>query len=349
MAFYRMPGTDDIQVIAQKQQKVTKVELTSKLSTKKGFLFAPFKQDKTFSSLLILPDIFTTAVKLPALNFAENKSEHSEYKKVKLKQASKKQYVAYVKNIKQHIKKGDFKKVVAARVIKNTKGPKFNGLSFFKNLCKKYPTAFVSLVYTPEYGLWIGATPEILLSVQGKNFKTYSLAGTKANTTKNADVAWGAKELDEQKIVSGYIQSAFKKVTKTAPVIKGPETIEAGNLLHLRTTFTYRNIPASKWPQMVAKLHPTPAVSGLPKQQSIAFIQNNEITARGFYSGYLGPVNLQKEINLFVNLRCMQVLKNKLAVHVGCGITSKSNHEDEWKESEMKAETLLSVLNLKKP
>ena len=59
-------------------------------------------------------------------------------------------------------------------------------------------------------------------------------------------------------------------------------------------------------------------------------------------------LNLDKEVNLFVNLRCMNVLKNKLVVYVGCGITVDSNFTDEWKESEIKSETLLSLLKPKR-
>ena len=155
---------------------------------------------------------------------------------------------------------------------------------------------------------------------------------------------WGRKEKEEQKIVSEYIIKAFKKVTKTKPAVLGPETIAAGNLLHLRTTFTFKGLAKNKWPEVVAQLHPTPAVAGLPKKESIAFINKHEQADRSFYSGYLGPVNLDNEVNLFVNLRCMQVLKNKLAVHVGCGITADSKPALEWKESKMKSQTLLGVL-----
>lgn len=344
-AFYQMPESGVIKVVAQKHNATTKIEKSSLL---KGFLFAPFQEGKNLTSLLISSDIFTTSGKLPVLNFASHETSTSVYQKLKPKEATKEQFVVYVKSIQAGIKKGTFKKVVAARVVKKKKPKTFDAVAFFEALCKKYPNAFKSLVYTPQYGLWIGATPEILLSVDSHGFKTYSLAGTKANTIKNASADWGKKEQEEQKIVSQYITGAFKKVTSAEPQIKGPETIAAGNLLHLRTTFTYNSIDKDKWQDVVAELHPTPAVAGLPKAASIRFIQSHEIANRGFYSGYLGPVNLDNQIALFVNLRCMQVLKNKLAVHVGCGITAGSEPEDEWKESKMKSETLLSVLKLHK-
>ena len=342
-ALYQLPATQVIKVVAQKNNQLKKAPAAS--STVKGFIFAPFQEDKRNSKIIIAPDVFTTADKLPKLAFAAKniKLQPTEIKKEKIKEASKKQYVTYVEEIQTQINKGKFKKIVAARVVKKGRPHNFNAVTFFQNLCKTYPNAFVSMVYTPQYGLWIGATPEILLQADKDGLKTYSLAGTRANANK-ANQAWGTKEQEEQKIVSEYIIEAFKKVTKDKPTVQGPETITAGNLQHLRTTFTYPKTPSSKWAQVVEQLHPTPAVAGLPKKESIAFISAHEKAPRSFYSGYLGPVNLDNQINLFVNLRCMQVLKNKLAIYVGCGITAASTPAAEWKESKMKSQTLLSML-----
>ena len=340
-ALYRLPATRAIKVVAQKSNRLKKVSKAP--SAASGFIFAPFKEDRHHGKIIIAPDIFTTADKLPELTFATKPAKSTKTKREKIKAASKKQYITYIEEIQTQIHTGKFKKIVAARVVKKAKPSNFNATIFFQNLCLKYPNAFVSMAYTPQYGLWIGATPEILLQADKSGLKTYSLAGTRANTN-NTNQTWGAKEQEEQKIVSEYIVEAFKKVTKDKPVIHGPETITAGNLQHLRTTFTYPKTPTGKWVQVVNHLHPTPAVAGLPQKESIAFITAHEKAPRAFYSGYLGPVNLDKQINLFVNLRCMQVLKNKLAIYVGCGITAASNPAAEWKESKMKSQTLLSAL-----
>lgn len=65
----------------------------------------------------------------------------------------------------------------------------------FSRALQKYPRAFISLVYTKQYGLWIGASPEILLEHNLDEFKTLSLAGTKANTPANKQTPWGKKKL----------------------------------------------------------------------------------------------------------------------------------------------------------
>ncbi|MES2622173.1 MAG: isochorismate synthase [Bacteroidota bacterium] len=336
-----------MKVVAQKKLALTNISGKNKQDRLKGFVLAPFHANEQFKKVIIQPDIFCDADRLPPLNFAPaaiKVSVTANKKKVKLKESSKRQFIKYLESIRSN----NFKKIVAARVVKKKKPATFNAVDYFQLLCKMYPHAFVSLVFTKEYGLWIGATPEILLSVHQHEFKTYSLAGTKENTKVNTRNIWGKKEREEQKIVSDYIQKTFAAITQEKPRIEGPKTITAGNLLHLRTTFSYRSISTVDWHKIVDRLHPTPAVAGYPKQEAIDFILKNEKTNRSFYSGYLGPVNLDKEVNLFVNLRCMNVLKNKLLVYVGCGITADSNFADEWKETEIKSETLLSLLNQKK-
>jgi isochorismate synthase len=341
-AFYRLPEEKTVKVIAQTKTNSAKTSANNKEA--KGFLFAPFNENEQFRRVLIKPDIFCDEASLPTLNFSPQFTIQGKTKNVKHKEASKAHFIKYLEKIRSN----NFKKLVAGRIVKREKPASYNAVQFFQLLCEKYPDAFVSLVFTKEYGLWIGASPELLLSLANKEFKTYSLAGTKENTTSNSNHTWGKKEKEEQKIVSDYIRGIFAKMTKEKPKVKGPETIIAGNLLHLRTTFIYNTIPNAYWPKIVAKLHPTPAVGGFPKEEAIDFILKNEKADRSFYSGYLGPVNLDNQINLFVNLRCMKVLKNNLLVYVGCGITADSNFKDEWKETQIKSETLLGLLKQKK-
>jgi isochorismate synthase len=96
--------------------------------------------------------------------------------------------------------------------------------------------------------------------------------------------------------------------------------------------------------QVLHSLHPTSAVCGMPKQEALSFILEKEGYNRAFYSGFLGPVHLQGQSNLFVNLRCMQLQKTSAILYVGAGITQDSIPCAEWDETVLKSKTLLSVL-----
>jgi isochorismate synthase len=85
-------------------------------------------------------------------------------------------------------------------------------------------------------------------------------------------------------------------------------------------------------------------VCGMPLETSLEFLQQHEGYDREFYSGYLGPVNMNNNINIFVNLRCMQLFEGQATVYAGAGVTVDSVPEHEWEETEMKLNTLLNVI-----
>jgi isochorismate synthase len=96
--------------------------------------------------------------------------------------------------------------------------------------------------------------------------------------------------------------------------------------------------------ELVEALHPTPAVAGQPKDEAIRYIKELEPHDREYYTGFLGPVTKDREMDLFVNLRCMKVTPEFLALYVGGGITLDSDPADEWEETRLKAESLLQIL-----
>ena len=91
-------------------------------------------------------------------------------------------------------------------------------------------------------------------------------------------------------------------------------------------------------------MHPTPAVCGWPAAEALDLIRVTEEYPRSFYSGYLGPVNMERKTSLFVNLRCMQVGEQEAALYAGGGITINSVPEAEWEETTIKSRTLLAEI-----
>jgi isochorismate synthase len=87
----------------------------------------------------------------------------------------------------------------------------------------------------------------------------------------------------------------------------------------------------------------------MPRKESLKLIRMLEKHNREYYAGFLGPVGINNQLTLFVNLRCMKVLADRLALFVGGGITADSVPEEEWMETEIKAETLLTVIRQIEP
>jgi isochorismate synthase len=206
-----------------------------------------------------------------------------------------------------------------------------------------YTNAFVYCWFHPKVGLWFGATPETLLYIDKNEFTTMSLAGTQVYKGEN-NVVWGAKELEEQQLVTDFIANQLKTITSNLNIDK-TETVKAGNLLHLKTKVTGNLLPDSNLKDLIRSLHPTPAVCGLPREITKAFIIKNENYSRSFYTGFLGELNQSKtKTALFVNLRCMSVKDNKASIYVGGGITKDSEPEKEWLETVSKSKTMSRIL-----
>ncbi|GJM61329.1 chorismate-binding protein [Persicobacter diffluens] len=249
----------------------------------------------------------------------------------------------------QQIQDGKMEKFVPSKC-KKMALEHFQLMDTLWKLSCKYPNAFVSFVSMSETGSWLGATPEILIHMdREKIFHTVALAGTQAyeENMDLKDVAWKQKEIEEQALVSRYIIGILKKLRIREFIENGPKTARAGNLIHLKTTFEI-DTKAINFPDlggvMIDLLHPTSAVCGMPLKESEQFLLVEEKHDRAFFSGYLGPINTDGESYAFVNLRCMQLLKNEAIFYAGAGATIDSNPEKEWQETEMKCNTLLSVL-----
>ncbi len=267
---------------------------------------------------------------------------------------SKDAYKNIVSRAIQSIQAGEFSKVVLSRTKSVALSAMFSTFQAFKKLSHAYPSAFVSLVHLPERGeQWLGASPEILVGMDAEGtFRTTALAGTQASVDSKGiipikGIRWGQKEIEEQALVSRYIIECFKKIRLREYRERGPKTVMAGNLYHLRTDFEVATREVN-FPElgtvMLKLLHPTSAVCGTPKEEALRFVKLMENYDRSFYSGYLGPVNMAGESNLYVNLRTMRIADGHATLFAGAGITEDSDPESEWNETEIKCDTLLRVL-----
>lgn len=344
---YQLPHSDAVRLIVQKNSKPQKVEINSSLFKKKGFIISPFIENDKNHSYLIQPD----------LNYISNNYDNFEelYSLDKIENCDsdfnngsigKKEFISQVNNIKHAILNGTFEKAVISRIKVVERNYRSKLTDIFQLLSSSYSNAFIYLLNI-DGQMWMGATPEPLICSHKNELETVSLAGTREYNAENLNLHnWSNKELVEQEMVSRYIEKTLSKFDIEYLQKDGPYTKKAGNLVHLRTDFTLNFHKVNgQLGELVKAIHPTSAVCGLPKKEAMNFILQHEKQNRSFYSGFLGPINIDERILLFVNLRCMQILNDRLILHIGAGITSESVAEDEWTETEIKADTLLSIIH----
>ncbi|MGB5435188.1 MAG: chorismate-binding protein [Maribacter sp.] len=345
---YRKPRSKVLQAILQKDDQL---HFTHDFS-EEGFVFAPFDPHGPVV-LLSLQERLEAAIEetiKPGLRPLTQPVEHTD---------DKERHLKLVEESVRQIGQGHLDKVVISRKLEV--GCSSPPLVLFQRLVANYDSALCYLWYHPKVGMWLGATPEILLRTANNKLTTMSLAGTRA-FIEGEPPLWGRKELKEQQMVTDYIANALRQEV-THMTIGDVESVRAGQLWHLRTRITA--VFNKNLPNIIRALHPTPAVCGLPLQTAQKFILEHEPYNREYYTGFLGELNIRQETfrakgernqenksyrslrkatELYVNLRCMKLVDDKATLFVGGGITKDSVPEDEWQETIEKSTTMLRVL-----
>jgi isochorismate synthase len=216
-----------------------------------------------------------------------------------------------------------------------------NLATYFHRLCDRYAHAFVYILNHPEHGIWMGATPELLLHKQGSQFRTVSLAGTQP-FQETESIVWSDKLKHEQELVTEFITDTLSNIQASDIQFNGPYSAQAGPLAHLKTDIRFQSQVSSS--VIIDALQPTPAVCGLPREAALSFIQQHADFDRRLYAGRIGLHYPSGDEIHFVNLRCMQVFEDHFELHVGGGIVAGSIAADEWRETEIKADVLRAII-----
>ncbi|MEN8227504.1 MAG: chorismate-binding protein [Bacteroidota bacterium] len=319
------------------------------ISTHTGFIMAPFDSRNGHRYILIKPDLVLNGKNISkeqivAVNGLESRPQpawNGAFPVV----TGRETYMEQVNAIKSSISTGAFQKAVLSRirVIEGSYTDQIPRL--FQIICRRHPNAFVYLFKSDDH-FWMGASPEPLLRLHEGNMSTVSLAGTRPHAEKHMDInRWTAKEVLEQEYVTRYIHDVLWAFQVKDYRVSSPYVKKAGNLVHLRTDFSFgfEKIAERLW-EFLDAMHPTPAVAGQPKEDAINYIKRLEPHDRDYYTGFMGPVSQDREIDLFVNLRCFKITPEYLSLYVGGGITLDSDPADEWDETRWKAESLLKIL-----
>ncbi len=264
-------------------------------------------------------------------------------------------YLGCVRAALSAIEAGELEKVIVARTRTLPRPAAFNPVRRLLELAAAGTEAFLSLISLPGAGTWAGASPELLVELTAAGvFRTVSLAATQMwpQSERRMDAAWTQKEIEEQAMVNRYIIEQFKTLRLREFVETGPRSVRAGALLHLKTEY-HVDLNETPFPRladrMLALLHPTSAVCGMPKAGAQRFIAAREALDRALYGGYLGPVNIGGETRLYVNLRCVQILPSSVVVYAGAGITHDSDPEKEWDETELKCDAVQDLFHVPQP
>ena len=250
------------------------------------------------------------------------------------------------------IRHGEMEKVVLARGV-NLRLPArkdtFDAPTALRHLRATQPAAFVFGIWRDDAVL-LGATPERLVCLRGRDIETSALAGSAPRGSTAAGDARAssalrasAKDREEHEIVRRDIHRALENVCEGVTSPLEPSVLTLPAMHHLHTAVRARLAPGKTVFDVVEQLHPTPALGGAPRNVALRFIAEHEDLDRGWYAAPIGWVT-GEQAEFAVVLRAALVRGPNAAVFAGCGIVAQSDPDAEFAESSLKLTTALNAV-----
>ena len=205
-------------------------------------------------------------------------------------------------------------------------------------------------------GCMLGATPERLVRLQGRTVKVDCLAGSIARgDDEDSDrlLAEGLLSSDKDRREHGWVvktlREALSEFCSSLQVPDAPRLLQLSDVQHLHTPLQGNLNGGFSVLDLVARLHPTPGVGGVPRAQALDLIRRQEGLARGWYAGPIGWLDCSGSGEFVVGIRSALLRGSEAWLYAGCGIVEGSDPQREYEESSLKLRTMLASLSEKAP
>lgn len=244
------------------------------------------------------------------------------------------------------IRAGELEKLVLVRRETHALDGDVDTPGLIEDLRARFPRCTSYWVRLGEHASFVGATPERLVRVSGRRVSTMALAGTIPNDGRadDARLLGSAKNRHEQSLVVREILETLQGLCTHVRVPDEPRVLRLGNVCHLQSNIAARLPTERHILDLVAALHPTPAVGGLPRTAAADAITEIEPEGRGWYAGPLGWCDAAGEGEFFVALRAALLTPGAAHLQAGCGLVAASDPEDEWQETGWKMKAVGEAL-----
>jgi menaquinone-specific isochorismate synthase len=251
-----------------------------------------------------------------------------------------------VEAIRAAIAEGQFEKVVLARRVELAVAA-LDPASVLSHLRAQAPecTRFLLRVGASAF---VGAAPERLLRKSGRELETEAVAGSikAGNAGELSRLLESKKDLAEHEMVVRGIKQALAPVSAEIDAPLRPESYKLRHVTHLRTPIRALLNEDRHVLSLVARLHPTPAVGGLPTAPAVDWIAAHERDERGWYAGPIGWFDAAGDGEFAVALRSGVLEQERAHLYVGAGIVRDSRPAEEFAETEWKLAALAGALGV---
>ncbi|MEG3970894.1 isochorismate synthase [Microcoleus sp. T2B6] len=285
--------------------------------------------------------------KYPKLTIALNSS--ISLKQIPVNDAS--QFKTSVKSALELIASKYFSKIVLSQAINVISQTPFSLIDSLNNLRLSYPDCYVFSTSNGKGQNFIGASPERLISIHNNQLLTDALAGsaprgkTEAGDAKLAQgLLESEKDIREHQVVIDFIVDRLSKLGITPNFSPVPRLLQLSNIQHLWTPITAQIPPDIHLLKILAQLHPTPAVAGVPRDIALEQIRRCESCDRSLYAAPLGWIDRRGNGEFAVGIRSALIDGDRAILYAGAGIVAGSEPEKELAEIQLKLQPLLNAL-----
>lgn len=252
-------------------------------------------------------------------------------------------YQTAVRQALDRINAGEFDKIVLARAKDLTAKAPMHPMQALDGLRGRFRECYAFSVANGAGQSFIGASPERLVRVHGGMLTTEALAGSaRRGKTKEEDERLGEellqseKDRHEHQLVLDSIMRRLRPLGLQLDVAPGPQLRRLDNVQHLHTPVRTALPVGVRVLDVLALLHPTPAVGGVPRGAALAGIRSLETFPRGLYAGAIGWIDSRGNGDFFVGLRSALIDGAHARLYAGAGIVAASQPESELAETELK-------------
>jgi len=252
---------------------------------------------------------------------------------------------AAVDRIRDH----DLEKVVFARALRAELAGVFDAPALLERLRHRYPDCYRFLFEPTAAAAFVGAPPERLVRVDGRDLATEALAGSAergATPTADADAADRLRDSQKLQAEQGLVVDAIvDQLRAYGAVTIGDQGIRRlSNIQHLQTPITATLDSDHHVLDIVEALHPTPAVGGVPPGTALTMIRETESFDRGWYAAPVGWFDGDGDGEFTVAIRSAVGTDRTATLYAGNGIVADSTPEEEWAELQPKYRPILEEL-----
>lgn len=247
------------------------------------------------------------------------------------------------------IHSGKLDKVVLTRRVTVSAERDFDPARVLSALARRYAACTLFAAQTPQGGVFLGASPEILARLQSGEVYCDALAGTAWGSSRAASATGTSLLADikngrEHRLVVQAIAEALRPLCSTLEVPNAPKILHLGHLHHIWSTLRGNAKPGVNLLDLLRRLHPTPAVGGYPRQAALDWLAQQHEIRGGWYTGAIGWLDSEGEGEFAVALRCAHIHGNLAELYAGAGIVAGSDPRHELAETEAKLAPMLHAL-----